>query len=301
MKQDTSVKEPHRPNRLARALVPRALEVLRRDGVCPGDRLTEQGLATALRVSRTPVRALLRELARLGIAAPRHGGGYVLRKLAPPAQMSMPEQPDQVDALCLRIGRDRVADTLPGAVSEADLMRRYGCSRSLTVRALERLAEVALAERKHGHGWFLPKIAFDSRARQESYAFRLLTEPAGILSPDFALPPGWIDSMRRQHEAILSIPWTETLAIPLFEMNSAFHEGIAAASGNRFFLLAQQQQTRLRRFGNYDWPWGHQRVVDSCSQHLEILEQLARDAHEVAAALMRRHLEQARTLQRPSP
>lgn len=301
MKPDSPRGASPKPSRLARELAPRVVELARQQGLAPGARLTEQALARSLQVSRTPVRAALEALAAEGIVARRQAGGYELRRLRAPKPPAAPDPPDAVEVLCLRIGRERAAGILPAEVSEADLMRRYGASRPLLMRVLERLAEVALAERKPGHGWILAETRRDLRLRAESYAFRLLIEPAALMSADFALPGGWIEQMRRQHEAILAAPWTETLAIPLFEMNAAFHEGITAASGNRFLAFAQQQQTRLRRFGNYDWAWGHDRVVVSCTEHLEILEQLARGARDVAAVLMRRHIARAAALQHIEP
>ena len=94
------------------------------------------------------------------------------------------------------------------------------------------------------------------------------------------------------------MPWSDTLSIALYEMNAAFHEGLAAASGNRYFLVGVQQQNRLRRFGNYDWTFGHSRVIVNCREHLAILDQLEAGQNEAAAALLRRHLEGAQKLKR---
>ena len=94
------------------------------------------------------------------------------------------------------------------------------------------------------------------------------------------------------------MPWSDTVSIALYEMNAAFHEGLAAASGNRYLLVAVQQQNRLRRFGNYDWTFGHERVIVNCREHLAILDQLEASQNEAAAALLRRHLEGAARLKR---
>ena len=94
------------------------------------------------------------------------------------------------------------------------------------------------------------------------------------------------------------MPWSETASIALYEMNATFHEGLAAASRNRYLLVAVQQQNRLRRFANYDWTFGHERVVVNCREHLAILDQLEAGQHEAAAALMRRHLQGAAKLKR---
>jgi DNA-binding GntR family transcriptional regulator len=79
-------------------------------------------------------------------------------------------------------------------------------------------------------------------------------------------------------------------------MNAGFHEGLARASGNRFIHLAIAQQNRVRRFSNYHWTLGEERVEANCRQHLEILDRLEAGENDVASLLLRRHIEQARRL-----
>jgi DNA-binding GntR family transcriptional regulator len=300
MKQET----PGRPSDLQRELLPRIVALIRGDGLAPGTRLGEVALATRLRVSRTPVRAALAHLAVRGIV--ERGGvergtgrGFFVAAASRRTRTPTPV-PAASDRLFLAIARDRLAGRLPIEISEADLMRRYKVTRALLQRVLGKLAEVALVERKRGHGWsFLPTIS-DSEARAESYRFRLLVEPAALREPGFRLDPGWVAEMRRRHEAMLAMPWRDTASVALFEMNADFHEGLAAASGNRYLLTAIQQQNRLRRFANYDWVFGHERVVVSCREHLAILDCLARGRREHAATVLRRHLEGAAGLVRPA-
>jgi DNA-binding GntR family transcriptional regulator len=135
-----------------------------------------------------------------------------------------------------------------------------------------------------GHGWRIQPIIADAQARSESYRYRMLIEPAGLLEPGFRLDPAWAAEMRRRHQEMLAMPWSETASIVLYEMNAAFHEGLAAVSGNRFLLVAVQQQNRLRRFGNYDWTFGYERVVVNCREHLAILDRLEAGEREAAAA-----------------
>lgn len=281
------------PSRLQRDLTPRVLDLIRADGLARGDRLTEIALAQRLQVSRTPVRAVLDQLAGRGILERRPRRGFVLKNSSKAHAAADPHAVSDIDRFCVQIARDRMAERLPVEVSEADLMRRYGVTRPFLLRVLSKLTEVALVERKPGHGWLFSQAYENPKARAESYAFRMLIEPAGILSPDFTLAPGWVAAMRERHQTMLAMRWHETLSIALFEMNAAFHEGLAAASGNRYMLLAVQQQTRLRRFSNYEWSFGYERVVVSCTEHIEILDRLERGERDVAAALMRRHLERA--------
>ncbi len=44
----------------------------------PGERITEEGLARRLGVSRTPIREALMQLSKQGVLRPRDGGGYIV-------------------------------------------------------------------------------------------------------------------------------------------------------------------------------------------------------------------------------
>jgi DNA-binding GntR family transcriptional regulator len=205
---------------------------------------------------------------------------------------------DDTNRLFLAIARDRRAGRLATEVSERDLMQRYGATRPIVQRVLTKLAEVAAVQRKPGHGWRFQPIIADAQARDESYRYRLLIEPAGLLEPGFRLDPNWATEMRSRHQEMMAMPWSDTASIALYEMNASFHEGLAAASGNRYLLVAVQQQNRLRRFANYDWTFGHERVLVSCREHLAVLDRLVAGQREAAAALLRRHLEGAAKLKR---
>jgi DNA-binding GntR family transcriptional regulator len=287
---------PDGPSRLQRDLLPRIVDMIRQDGLTPGHRLPETSLARRLQVSRTPVRAALRHLADRGVIGPLAGGGYALLK---PIEAIREDEftpvAAEVDIWCARIAKDRVAGTLPPQTSEADLMRRYDVGRPLLLRVLNKLAEVGLVERLPGHGWLFSPVN-DPAAIAESYAFRRIIEPAALLEKGFSLDPAWLAEMRRRHEEMLSKPWSDGASVALFEMNADFHEGLIAASGNRYLLLALQQQTRLRRYANYSWRYGQDRVVVSCREHLEIIARLEAGEVDLAAALLRRHLDLARDL-----
>jgi DNA-binding GntR family transcriptional regulator len=180
-------------------------------------------------------------------------------------------------------------------------MRRYGMGRTRLVQALVDLAELGMIERNAGHGWrFLPAID-NAEARAASYRFRLLIEPAALVEPGFAPAPRWIAEMQARHRAALAADWGPSSAVAFYEMNAAFHEGLVAASGNRFMLMAIQQQNRLRRLLNYDWPYGRERVIVSCREHLAILAALAAGARARAAKLLRDHLSRAGALRRKFP
>jgi DNA-binding GntR family transcriptional regulator len=288
------------PSRLQRELLVGILRVIRTDGLTPGTRLAEVALAERLHVSRTPVRAALSLLARRGLVKPGARRGYFVTDRTAAAQ-KIAAQPTAADAdlLFRAVARDRLTGKLAEEVSERDLMRRYKATRPTVQRVLAKLAEVAAVQRKPGHGWrFQPNIS-DPVVRQESFRFRQIIEPAALLEPGFRLDLAWIAEMRRRHRSMLDAPWDTTSSIALFEMNAQFHEGLAAASGNRYLQVAIEQQNRLRRFTNYDWVYGHERVVVSCREHLAILDRLEAGDRETAANLMREHLQRAAAVQRP--
>ncbi|MBX9907502.1 MAG: GntR family transcriptional regulator [Beijerinckiaceae bacterium] len=299
MKQ-SSEKIGDSPTRLQQDLLGQIIGLIHQDGLRPGARLNENRLAQRLGVSRTPIRAALEHLA---------GGGYVERQPNRGMELlALPPEPDAAepaeggeDDLIVRIAHDRGRDLLPLDISETELMRIYGASRQIVRAALERLADLDIVERKAGYGWRFLDTLQDRSARLESYRFRMLIETAAIVEPGFTLRPDWAEVMRRDHEmalaAALAGQWGPSSSVGFFEMNAAFHEGIGDASGNRYLAAAIRRQNRLRRLSNYDWTHGVARVVVNCREHLEILERLEARDHQVAAALMRRHLDMASRLQ----
>jgi DNA-binding GntR family transcriptional regulator len=299
MEHKLSTRRKPRPSRLQRELSVGILDVIRSEALAPGTRLAEVALAKRLQVSRTPVRAALSLLARRRLVVRGGGRGYFVAGNTPavPKIATGPALAD-CDLLFVAIARDRRRGRLPEEVSERDLMRRYRATRPTVQRVLTKLAEVAAVQRKPGHGWRFQPTITDAEARKESYRFRQIVEPAGLLEPGFELDLTWIADMRSRHREMIGMPWSETASIALYEINAKFHEGLAAASGNRYILLAVQQQNRLRRFANYDWTFGHERVVASCREHLAILDRLEAGDREGAAELMRRHLQIVAALKR---
>lgn len=259
------------------------------DGIVPGGRLNEKRLAERLNVSRSPIHAALNVMAARGLVVRRPQRGVEL--LAVPPVGSLVGSSNQ-DDLLVKIARDRDQGLLGDEVSEAELMQRYSTGRSIVRSALDALADLNVLQRKPGYGWRFLTV-WNSDIRRESYRFRKLIEPAAILEPGFAPDPSWIKEMRRQHEASLIEPWKDQSSVAFFEMNAAFHEGIAAASGNRFFLEAIRRQNRLRRLSSYNWRHGFDRVKANYSEHIAILDMLEAGDFEFAATLMRRHLDLA--------
>lgn len=283
------------PTPLHRELADRIARLVHEEGLEAGARLNENRLAEQLGVSRTPVRAALEHLAAQGFVERKPNRGVEL--VAPPPLPAPPaEEAEGDEALVLDIARDRQRGRLPDYVSEKDLMESYAVSRPALKQALERLADLGVVERKLGYGWRFQADVWDRKSRDESYRFRMVIEPESIRQPGFRLEPAWAEDMRVRHEAFLRAPWAEGSSIAFFEMNAAFHEGVVAASDNRYFVAAIQRQNRLRRLANYDWKHGRDRVEVNCREHLEMIERMLAGDTELAALLMRRHLDVARHL-----
>ena len=282
---------------LQRQLASQILRYIRNNNLVPGAPLPEMRLAEEFKVSRTPVRAALEHLASQGIVDFTSRRGYAVAQSA--AEISaVPRDADTSDddALYMRITTDYVEDRLDMLFTEADLMRRYEVGHGLLNRVLQRMARDLVIERNPGHGWRFAPVFKSDDADMGSYRFRAIIEPAALLEPGYTLDRARAAHVRREHEAILATPRNKLSRIRLFhfyEMNAEFHELIAAGSGNGFLLQAVQQQNRLRRLLIYRWPYPLERIVESCTEHMELLTAVEKGEMEWASTLMRRHLELA--------
>ncbi|MGE7470951.1 FCD domain-containing protein [Bosea sp. NPDC003192] len=286
------------PTRLQQEIAERILRMVREDGLEAGAWLNENSAARRLNVSRTPVRAAIDHLARQGLLR-RHPNKGVELLSAPEASTDPGAGADVTELAMVKVAQDRHGGRLPDEISELELMRRYALGRPEVQRLMARLADLDMVERKRGYGWRFLHEPRDQSAHDERYRFRLMIEPMVFLEPGFALDQGWIDEMRTRHELTLSQPWKESSAIGFYEMNADFHEGLAAASGNRFIHSAVRRQNQMRRLSNYDWTYGYERVVVNSREHLQMLSTIEAGDLQLASALMRSHLQRAMQLRRP--
>ena len=279
------------PTKLQRRLIGQIVQYCIDGGIRAGQPVTVVALAAALKVSRTPVRGALDHLAALGFVRATRRGFELTGSPPPPDDDEAVLAPE--DELTLRIAHDYVANTLPAQVSEADLMRRYDVTRGLVLRVLQRLARDLIIDRNQGHGWTFAPLLRAGAGHDDSYRFRLAIEPVALLEPTFALDPAWLARCRDEHCKLLATPPARLSMIRFFEVNAAFHDGMAAASGNPFFSDAVESQNRLRRFLAYDWSYENARVVESCAEHLAVLDAAEAGDMARASALMRDHLNTA--------
>jgi DNA-binding GntR family transcriptional regulator len=280
---------PTRGNATQAALAEHILAWLRQRDLNPGDHVPERLATEAFHVSRTPVRAALALLTGRGLLERRDQRGYFVAQGLENADHTAPAETPE-SALHDAILRDRFSKRLDAEVTAAHLARRYHASRAVVLRVLGRLQKDGVMERALGQRWvFLP--ALDSlRSQEDSHRFRLILEPTAFLQPGFAL-----DARRTRDlkAALGELAQQDARRFDLkraLETDLAFHETIADACNNRFLADAMRQQSRLRRFATTSMQLPPARLIESCREHLAILE--AAEAGDLARAadLMREHL-----------
>jgi DNA-binding GntR family transcriptional regulator len=279
-----------KPSNLHAQLANQVLEYVTSSELPAGSHLPEPELSKRFHVSRTPIRSALGLLCKQGFVEhiPRRGYFTSRREIDRPPE-ELPESAEET--LYLEIAEDRVNQRLPAQNSEADLLRRYPVPKGLLTRVLQRLLREGLAEKRPGRGWMFTPVLDSKQMHDESYRFRLAIEPLALLEKTFQLDEEAAARCTAKHERILDGSAEQITPIELFEMNAEFHELLAASSRNRFFLQAIQQQNRLRRFVNYHWTYGADRVMETCREHMDVLKAVREGDMNWAASLLRRHLE----------
>ncbi len=279
------------PSRLQSDLAGRILKLLHDQGAGPGYHLVELDLCKAFGVSRTPIRGALRLLAEQGAVEARANRGFVVRRPVTQAPLeSLNPQEEKEQQLFVAIAGARNTGALPDQCTQQEMVRLFRVKLATLVRVLRQLQELGLVERKPGNGWSFVRSIDSARAQEDSYAFRRIVEPAGLMEPGFELERNWLEKSRQMHLAFRKRRWRDTLAVEFYQMNSEFHEQLARFSGNQYILSAVQRQNQLRSFLNYHWTHGVERVHASIEEHLAILDALDSGDRQTARELMLRHL-----------
>lgn len=260
-----------------------------------GAHLREEDLAKRFKVSRSPVRAALNFLAGLGAVEQQTNRGYFLLKTAEECadiSLELPQAGD--DQICERIARDWFAHRIAEEISETEIRRRYDLGRITASRILQKLSDEGVIARSPGYGWRFEPTLNTPSAHDESYDYRIMTEPAAILLPSFALNSAAADHLRARHEAVLNDKKGRRDISFLFEIDADFHNFVAACSGNRFVVKAIERQNRLRRLVEYASLIDAGRLQDSCREHLVILDALQARDRKTASRRLAEHLRKAK-------
>lgn len=280
------------PSPLQLDIANRIADLISRGRFEPGEHLAEQSLAAEFGVSRSPVRAALKILARHGYVQARANAGVSVSDVLPETRPGIFRAAGKTsDDVYRQILSDRATGVLGDVLTQMDLISRYQVSRGVLLRALLRANREGLVARRKGHGWvFLP--ALDSaEAKAESYRFRLIVECGGLREPGFRIDPDGLAEVRQAHEHFQRLPSAEQTSGLFYEMNARFHELLAEFSGNRFIVEAVRHQNQLRRLEEYRrHEQGPSKPSGQCREHLDIIAALEAGDVELAALLLHRHL-----------
>lgn len=280
-------------------LIQRILEVIREDHVRVGDRLPEQVLAARCNVSRTPVRKALSVLAERKIAVRDVDGGFRLRvdqNTAIGVEHALPSSAEE--RLCDLILRDLAARRIDPSQTIASLQRRYGVSRPVVQNTLQRMSADQLVERAAGQLWLFLPAATSAESIAWSYEYRMVLEPAALLSKSFAVDVSALAAIRRSLDAVLALG-EHGIDLARFEpVDFEFHALIARSCGNPYISSALEAHHRKRRMPMKQVALSPFRLIQSTQEHLSILACIERAQFDLAADLMRVHLRMSQA-QRP--
>ena len=223
--------KPRLSDQIARQIV----DHIKEQGFGEGRHLGAQELADAFKVSRAPVTAALKLLAETGIVRSEPNRGFFVAKpadqLAPPNQTV---EADEEDPLYFTLSEDRLSGRLPERVSENELMRLYGVTRSRLQVLLTRISEEGWIQRLPGHGWEFQSMLSSAHAYEEAYRFRAVIETAAVLLPTFSVNAPELEAARAEQQALLNGDMFRLPRTQLFRINSTFHETIVSWSQNAF-------------------------------------------------------------------
>ncbi len=261
--------------------------------------LGEEWLAKQLKVSRTPIRGALEFLASMGVVERRPNRGYFVVADSRSLVSKPLVEEDTEDLVYFRIVEDRLSGILPERISELELMRRYGMTKSWLTSLLRRMSQEGWISRLPGKGWeFLP-VLVSEEAYDRMYKFRMLIEPAALEEDGFYLAQGDLTRLRNQQKAMLDGGILRFSRAETFQIGAQFHETLVSASGNPFLVDAIQRMNRLRRLLDYRAHGDRSRLVHTCKEHLELLDLIEAGKLKEAANFLRAHIDHERRIKLP--
>jgi len=269
-------------------------EYIRAERLPPGTRLPGRKLAERFRVSRTPIERALRLLEQHRVVSPSASGGFEVRP--GPVTISLDalgaEQHSEGERLYLQIANDHAEGRLPTRASENELIRRYGSSRAMILRVLQRAALEGWAERLPGRGWTFIPLLTSELTYEQICRYRIVVEPAAMLEPTFVLDRAAIEACHREQTSLFNSGGVGLSPVEIFESGSRFHQVVLACSRNPFLVNGLAQANRIRRLIEYRKTMHSLHWLERFKEHVLIAELLLKDEREEASSLMRKHLEE---------
>ena len=186
-----------------------------------------------------------------------------------------------------------VATLLHFTVTENELMRRYGVTRSQLAGILRRMSHEGWVERLPGHGWAFIATLSSGETYGQGYRFRLLLEPAALLEPGYRLDETALRRCQSEQQALVGGAVHHVSPAQIFDANTHLHETIAGFSGNLFVRDALHRLNRVRRLMEYRKAIDRDQAERRCREHLTLIDLLLSDQREAAADFLRLHLRNA--------
>lgn len=277
---------------ITREVAARIIDHIETQQLAKGAHMSAQALADRLAVSRSPVTQALRLLSEKGVVVHEPNRGFFLTAgaAAGSAKDLGLAETDDLKEIYFRIAEDRLRGDLDDQVSESHLRERYGLTRGELNTLLNRISREGWAAPRRGYGWTFSPVLTTPEALDQTYRLRMALEPNALLEPGFRMPADEITRWRRIEERLIKGEIETLSADELHERGVAFHESLAAASGNTFFLEALRRVNRVRRLLAYRAMIDRSRYYPQAEQHLQILDLVEARRQEEAAEAMRNHL-----------
>lgn len=289
-----------RPN-LSTQMTSQILDYIRSNDLKADQHLPSQTLANALRVSRAPINAALQILEDMKVVRSEPNRGFFLVKDARdlPAPDADSGEPESEDEWYFAIAEDRLAGELPDRVSENELIRRYGLSRTRLLKILSKIADEGWIERLPGNGWAFGPLLTSRQSYQQGYELRVALEPQALLLPSFEIDRAAFAVARAQQQWLLDGGYKRASRSEIFAANAGFHEMLVGCAHNPFFLDAVKRVNRLRRLVEYRITVDRSRLPIQCREHINILTLLEKGLRQEASDFLRVHIEGAGLIKIP--
>jgi DNA-binding GntR family transcriptional regulator len=277
-------------------------------GLPSGLVLLEGAIADAFQVSRAPVKAALRLLARDGLVQRFDGRGYMIPGRGAPLRVALKDAG-------LRTGNDRAEEAAPpragweriytsaereiGAalpfgrfrVLEARMASHYGVSRTVVRDVLSRMHERRLIAKDARSHWVAGPLT--AGALREYYEIRRILEPAALLLAAPRLDADVLAAMRARVRAVASRR-TQPQADTMLAIDEDLHIRCVQRTGNfRLTEMIQDSQTVLIANHTFLRYLGVPEELPELEEHRVIFDLLLQGNAEAAAAALRAHLDRS--------
>lgn len=275
--------------------------------IAPGTHLMEARIAAQFGISRAPARQALAHLEAVGLLRKAKAHGYVVAAGAAAAAVTAADDVSAPFAQPMRLTAaaswERIYREVEGEiatrisfgswrVTETELARQYGVSRTVARDVLARLQQRGLLKKDEKARWLAPALTSDYV--NELYEMRWVLEPAALIKAAANVKASRLAQMRRNLERTLS----EAEGIDsrtLDDLEQEMHVGLLGHCGSRALMEALHHYQSLliaHRF-LYSATARLYPVEPFLAEHLAIIERLETGDIQDAAALLSEHLKRA--------